>query len=293
MNYDFKSIEVGVGLNGVDDLKPSKNFYKIVKESTNYKEAENNLKQYYQTDKTVNSEEKECDIVAIRIANLINEKAFVFSPEALKQIHKKLFEGVFEGKLNLMVGEFRSYNIIKSEEILDGRSVTYGDYEELSSYLSYDFNEEKKKNYALMSLNEQVKNISDFISKIWQIHPFAEGNTRTTAVFAIKYLKKMGFELDNSLFRDSSKYFRNALVLSNFSDVKAKIGEDRSYLDSFFAKLMIDNKLELKEMKNPYKINIENNLKDIKSLSSKFNEILSDEETKTNTEKQSNIRKQK
>jgi len=271
MKYDYKSIEIGVGLNDVDSLKPSKNFYEIIKNSNSYKEAENNLKKYYETDKTVSADEKECDIVAVRIASLINESAFVFSPETLKQIHKKLFEGVFEGKLNLAVGEFRTYNITKKEEILNGRSVIYGDFEELNSYLAYDFNEEKKKNYALMSLNDQVKTISDFISRIWQIHPFGEGNTRTTAVFAIKYLNKQGFDLDNSLFKENSKYFRDALVLSNYSDVKARIGEDRSYLDSFFAKLMIDNKLELKELKNPY----ESSLEELKRLSDEFDGFFS------------------
>lgn len=259
MNYDYKNIEIGVGLNDVDSLKPSKNFYEIIKKSNSYAEAENNLREYYKIDKSVNSNEKECDIVAIRIASLINEKAFVFSPETLKQIHKKLFNGVFEGKLNLMIGNFRKYNITKSEDVLNDRSVIYGDFEEIDSYLKYDFNEEKNKNYAIMNLNEQVKNISEFVSRIWQIHPFAEGNTRTIIVFIIKYLNKMGFNLDNSIFKDNSKYFRNALVLSNFSDVKAKIGENISYLESFFSKLILDNKLELKEIKNPYENNLEKN----------------------------------
>ncbi|EAJ5693211.1 cell filamentation protein Fic [Campylobacter fetus] len=257
-NYNYKNIEIGLGLNLVDNLNPSKYFYEVVNSSDNYDEALEKIQHYYQEQKnsnsSINTQEKECDIITLRIAKILEEDAFVFSPQTLKQIHKKLFEGVFESKLNLSVGNFRRYNILKGEDMLNGRSVIYGDHEDLQEYLTYDFNEEAKIKYASINTNEQIKKFSSFISRIWQIHPFAEGNTRTMAIFAIKYLNKLGFEIDNSLFKDNSKYFRNALFLSNFSDVKFGIGEDISYLDSFFAKLMIDTNLELKIIQNPYSI---------------------------------------
>lgn len=140
---------------------------------------------------------------------------------------------------------------------MNGKSVIYGDFAEIDEYLQYDFNIEKSKKYSIMSDINQVKNISKFVSNIWEIHPFAEGNTRTIAVFVIKYLNKVGFNVNNSIFIENSKYFRNALVLANFSDVKYNIDIDSSYLESFFSKLMIDNKIQLKEMKNPFNKQLE------------------------------------
>ena len=116
----------------------------------------------------------------------------------------------------------------------------------------YDFEREKNKDYSLMSEDKQVSSIADFTSRIWQVHPFREGNTRTTAVFMIKYLSSKGFDINNDLFKEYSKYFRNALVLSNFDDMKAKISSNFQYLNNFYKKLLIDNSIKLEEIINPY-----------------------------------------
>ena len=146
------------------------------------------------------------------------------------------------------VGHFRRVNISKDEEIFNKKaSVIYGDYSELDELLSYDFMQEKKKQYITLGDEERALNIAKFISNIWQIHPFREGNTRVIAVFTIKYLNTMGFNINNDLFKEHSKYFRNALVLANYSNIQKGISEDFSYLESFFKKLLNQNE-ELKPM---------------------------------------------
>lgn len=249
--YKKENLEIGVGLNQVDNLKPSSYFYKAVNESKTYGEIENKLKAYYATKDLNDSKiraEKECDIVATRIAQAIEENHFQLSPAALKVIHKRLFSGVFNQINEKYVGNFRDYNIEKAEPILCGESVKYGQYDEMVEYLNYDFETESNKNYALIPKEQWSKNVANFISNIWGIHPFAEGNTRTTAVFIIKYLRDKNIPCDNTLFKEHSKYFRNALVLANYGNVNKGIIPNNSYLESFFKKLIENPALELKKM---------------------------------------------
>lgn len=244
-------LEVGVGLNDVDYLKPSKYFYEITDKSNSYDEIEEKLNGYYKTQdlsKLDIQREKECDIVSIRIAKLLKSSAFTFSPITLKSIHKNLFDGVFEGKIKQYIGKFRTYNITKKEDILRGKSVIYGDYKEILEYLKYDFDNELNVNYLSLNQNEQVENISKFISAIWQIHPFCEGNTRTIAVFAMQYLKSLGYEINNDVFKDNSRYFRDALVISNYADYKNNITPTNEYLYMFFAKFLLDKEIDLKKI---------------------------------------------
>ncbi|MEN2256277.1 Fic family protein (plasmid) [Paraclostridium benzoelyticum] len=243
--------EVAIGLNEVDNLKPSKYLIQLMEDSIEgkktYKEVENALYSYYKeldpNDKVIIQTE-ECDLVSVRIVQLLENGSFKFSPITLKGIHRALFKDLFKGELEKSVGEFRDYNISKKELILGGDSVMYGDYNDLMDILAYDFKEESKK-----SANVSVSRLARFISSIWQVHPFCEGNTITTAVFIIKYLRSLGYNLNNDLFKKNSLYFRNALVLSNYSDVNRNIRPDFKYLESFFEKLLIDTKIELEQMK--------------------------------------------
>ena len=225
--------EVAIGLNEVDSLKPSKYLIELMQDSIegkkSYKEVENALYSYYKeldpNDEAILQTE-ECDLVSVRIVQLLENGSFKFSPITLKTIHRALFKDLFKGELERYVGEFRDYNISKKEPILGGDSVIYSDYNDLMDILTYDFT-----------------------SSIWQVHPFCEGNTRTTAVFIIKYLRSLGYNVNNDLFKENSLYFRNALVLSNYSDVSRNIRPDFKYLESFFEKLLIDSKVELETMK--------------------------------------------
>lgn len=248
--------EIAIGLNKVDGLNPSPYLKELMVESINgessYKEIEQKLSKYYENKDLTKEDERntrECDIVSTRIAELLEDGSFTFSPIYLKSIHRHLFDGVFDGAIKDYAGVFRDYNISKKEDILNGKSVIYGNHKDLMEYLKYDFEEEKNVDYTKLSSEEQVKRISKFTSAIWQVHPFAEGNTRTTAVFIEKYLRTKGYKVNNELFKENSLFFRNALVISNFSDITFKISPDFKYLHSFFTKLLVNSNENLLDMK--------------------------------------------
>ena len=161
-------------------------------------------------------------------------------------IHRRLFDGIYK-----FAGTIRDYNISKQEWILKGKSVVYAGADTIKDTLNYDFDLEKNFDYSALSIDESIKHITGFIANMWQIHPFGEGNTRTTAVFAIKYLRSLGFNVTNTLFADNSWYFRNALVRANYADIQKGIFEDKTFLERFFRNLLLD---EQNELKNRYLI---------------------------------------
>ena len=152
----------------------------------------------------------------------------------MKYVHKYLFQDVYE-----FAGEFRNIDFSKHEKILNNDSVAYGDCKTLKESLEYDISLEKEKNYKNMNVVEVINNVTKFSSSIWQVHPFREGNTRTTALFIEKYLISLGYEVDNTLFKDKSVYFRNALVRSNYFNNYLNIKEDSSYLVKFYENLLL------------------------------------------------------
>lgn len=238
----------GIGLNKVDNLEPSKYLIDLSKKNINgklkYSEVENLLKTYYETQNQSDiniQREKECDIVSLRIAQLLEDKSFGFSPVALKNIHKFLFKDIFD-----FAGDYRSYNITKKEEILNGDTVKYVNYQDIESYIEYDFKEEKDFDYSKLNKDGLISHIIKFTSSIWQIHPFGEGNTRTTAVFIEKYLNSMGFNINNDMFKYNSLYFRNALVRSNYGNIPKGIYPTFQYLAMFFENLLQGKEYELK-----------------------------------------------
>ncbi|MHA4987870.1 Fic family protein [Cetobacterium somerae] len=247
--------EVGIGLNEVDGLTPSSYLIQLTKESIEGKktfdEIEKDLKNYYskQDKNSINYSEMECDLVSTRIAKLLEDRAFVFSPIQLKSIHRKLFSELLLDERDNSIGEYRKYNISKKEPILNGDTVIYGEYTTIDEFLKYDFENESSKNYSQMSLEKQIKSLARFTSAIWQIHPFIEGNTRTVAVFIQKYLLSMGYLVNNDLFKEDSVYFRNSLVASTYSNILKRISPDFVYLEEFFLKLLYNKEIELKEIK--------------------------------------------
>ena len=241
-----------IGLQQVDNLTPSK-YLKQIKEKNilgelTIKEVEQSLREYYnvkEQQKDINPNELECDFVSMRIVELLDQDSFELSVDYLKYIHKYLFQDIYE-----FAGEFRKIDFSKHEKILNNDSAAYGDSKTLNESLEYDIRLEKEKNYKDMSIVEIIKNIVDFSSSIWQVHPFREGNTRTTAVFIEKYLISLGYHVDNSLFKDKSIYFRNALVRSNYFDNKLGIKEDKRFLINFYENLLLgkNNNLQSKDM---------------------------------------------
>lgn len=245
--------QTAIGLQDVDGLKPSeyllKTAEKHIEGDITISEVKSLIDKYYQSKgDRLNVEQEgelEADKVSARITEVLSEKSFTFSPDYFIRIHRKLFEGVYEH-----AGLLRTTNITKKEWVLDGQSVLYADHSMLRETLEYDFAQEKGTDYPSMSADQAVKQFCKFISGIWQIHPFREGNTRTTAVFAMKYLQSFGFQVDNSLFQEHSWYFRNALVRANYSNFAKGISTTGIYLERFFRNLLLgeDNKLSNREM---------------------------------------------
>lgn len=233
--------DMAIGLQEVDNLKPSKYLEKLLGENVSgnltIKQVEEELREYYiEKDKKqeLNHNELECDFVSTRIVELLQIDNFELSVDYLKYIHKYLFQDVYE-----FAGEFRKIDFSKHEKILNNDSVAYGDCKTLKESLEYDISLEKGKKYKEMNIVEVINNITKFSSSIWQVHPFREGNTRTTALFIEKYLISLGYNVDNTLFKDKSVYFRNALVRSNYFNNYLNIKEDSRYLVRFYENLLL------------------------------------------------------
>ena len=240
--------QTAIGLQAVDGLKTSAYLLDTAKEHIEGKisidEAQKRIQSYYEqrTDRTeVENDTKEADIVSARIAKLLGEKAFQFSPAEWLTIHRRLFDGVFSH-----AGRIRQYNITKREWVLKGDTVTYAAWSSIKDTLDYDFATEKQYSYAGLSVEQCVKHLAKFASDIWQIHPFGEGNTRATAVFMIKYMKTFGFRVNNDAFRENSWYFRNALVRANYNDLQKGIHSTTKFLELFFSNLLLGTNYELK-----------------------------------------------
>ena len=242
-------LETGIGLQDVDHLKNSSYF---VQESERYLRGEISLDElddivnsYYKSKPSVGDRSEEADKISIRIAKIISEDFFTFTVGQLLTIHGVLFEGILENP-----GQLRTYNFSKKEWVLDGASVIYGDYRELEATLQYDFDAEKRFDYSRLSMDEIIEHLAIFIANLWQIHVFEEGNTRTTAVFAIKYLRSLGFDVTNDTFAKNAWYFRNSLVRANYTNLQKGIHEDRSYLIKFLRNLLLgeNNQLENKKL---------------------------------------------
>ena len=235
-----------IGLQAVDGLKTSKYLIdtaiKNIEGDISIDEAQELLNTYYEENPKADTEGRteEADKVAVRIAKILSEKAFSFTPNEYISIHKKLFAGIYGH-----AGKLRDYNITKKEWVLNGATVLYGSASELRATLDYDFSEEKKFSYKNLSMEEIIHHLAIFVSRLWQIHVFGKGNTRTTAVFFIKYLRTLGFDATNDIFAENAWFFRNALVRANYNDLKNGVHETTEYLELFLRNLLLDEKNEL------------------------------------------------
>ena len=240
--------KTAIGLQDVDGLETSAYLLETAKEHIegyiDIDTARKRIDSYYETRTERREEEKgteEADRVAARITQILSEKTFQFSPAEYRMIHKRLFFGIYDH-----AGMTRTYNITKKEWVLHGKSVFYASADSINATLEYDFGQEKQFSYKGLSLQESVRHLAKFTSDIWQIHPFCEGNTRTTAVFIVKYLKTFGFHINNDAFAEHSWYFRNALVRANYNDLTRGIHATTEYLEHFFGNLLLGMEYELK-----------------------------------------------
>ncbi|MFC2412258.1 MAG: Fic family protein [Bacteroides sp.] len=240
-----------IGLQAVDGLETSEYLKatarKNIEGEIDIDEAERLIRSYYQSQKARTPEEdenEEADIVASRIAKILGEQSFLFSVIGFTSIHRRLFEGIFK-----FAGKIRDYDITKREWVLRGDTVLYVNADDVRRALEYDLEQERAFAYTGLTREQMAEHVARFVSGIWQIHPFGEGNTRTTAVFAIKYLRSIGFCVENDLFANHSWYFRNALVRANYRNAVKGVEPDIRYLLRFFRNLLLG---ESNILKNRY-----------------------------------------
>ena len=247
--------KTAIGLQQIDGLKPSNYLIQSAKQNIEgditIEEVKQLIDSYYQQHPTQINEDRteEADKVSVRIAEILGEQTFTFSPIEYLIIHRRLFQGIYK-----FAGRIRDYNITKQEWVLNGETVLYGSAESLKATLEYDFEQEKKFSYKGLSQQETIEHIAQFISYLWQIHVFGEGNTRTTAIFSIKYFRAFGFKVNNELFEQHSWYFRNALVRANYKNYAKGIHATNEFLLRFFGNLLLgeDKELQNREMHIDY-----------------------------------------
>ena len=262
----------------MDGLKPSKYLIDTaiqnIEGKITMKEAKSLIDIYYEERPVHLSDDErteEADKVSSRIAEILSETAFSFSPNEYISIHRKLFCGIYKH-----AGKIRDYNITKKEWVLDGAMVMYGSASELRATLEYDFSQEKDFSYKGHLMDEIIHHLAVFVSRLWQIHIFGEGNTRTTAVFFIKYLRTLDFSATNDIFAENAWYFRNALVRANYTNLQKGIHETTEYLEAFLRNLLLNEKNELHNrnlhisgLLNEEKVDIQERKVDIESVLSK------------------------
>ena len=239
---------VAIGLQAVDGLKTSEYLQETARRNIegeiNIDEARELVKQYY-IKKTAHDDDdadkEEADRVSSNISKLLQTDAFTYSVAGFAAIHRAIFEGVFKH-----AGHFRDYDISKKEWVLRGDSVLYGRWQDLRMAIEYDLEQERQFIYKGLDKDQMIEHLTRFVAGLWQIHPFGEGNTRTTAVFTIKYLRYLGFSVNNDMFERYSWYFRNALVRANYRNVVKGIEQEPLFLIRFFRNLLLGENNTLK-----------------------------------------------
>ena len=240
--------KTAIGLQAVDGLKPSAYLLETAKQNIDgditIDEVRELLDTYYRS-KTIRTEQdyetEEADKVSANIKKILSSKTLAFNTNGLISVHRRIFEGVFKH-----AGEVRKFDITKKEWVLKGDTVRYLNCEDIRRAVDFDIQQEREFSYKGLTDDEKVKHICRFVSGLWQIHPFREGNTRTTAVFTIQYLRSIGYKVNNDMFADFSWYFRNALVRANYKNSALDVDYDYSFLEKFFQNLLMDAKHELK-----------------------------------------------
>lgn len=245
--------QTAIGLQAVDGLKPSQYLIDTARRNIEGEitidEVQDLLRSYYASEanrNVIEEDGEEADKAAINIKRILSTKTLAFNTNGYIATHRRIFEGVFKH-----AGELRKYDITKKEWVLRGDTVNYLNWEDLRRALDYDIQQERDFSFKGLTDVEKIKHLCRFTAGLWQIHAFCEGNTRTTAVFVIQYLRSIGYKVNNDMFARHSWYFRNALVRANYKNSELGIDYDYQYLERFFFNLLLG---EDNELKNRYLI---------------------------------------
>ena len=237
-----------IGLQAVDGLKTSEYLKetarKHIEGEIDIDQARELIKSYYQSKQSREPDDdqmQEADKVSANITKILASASLDFSSQGIIALHRRIFDGVFKH-----AGKIRDYDITKKEWVLEYDTVHYLNWEDLRRALDYDIEQERSFSYKGLTKDDLISHITQFVSGIWQIHAFCEGNTRTTAVFTILYLRDIGFQVNNDMFADHSWYFRNALVRANYRNAVKGIDYTPVYLERFFRNLLLGEQWDLR-----------------------------------------------
>ncbi len=250
------SWDIAIGLQEVDGLKPSGYLRSLAAETVegdlSLDAAGKAIRAYYklrdESGEATDAGEREADLVSQRITELLARRAFVMAPSMLAHIHRHLFQDLDDAVY--APGSYKTDQLVKREYILNGDSVLYGAPEFIDNALAMFFAGEASYVYGASMSADDIGHLAEFVSHIWQVHPFKEGNTRTIAVFTELYLDHLGFDAANEPFANNARYFRDALVRANYRNAKAGIMPDLKYLIRFFENMLHEagNELRSRDM---------------------------------------------
>ena len=237
-----------IGLQAVDGLTTSEYLNDLARRNIEGEltmdQVDTLLDSYYESKATREAhddDKNEADKASRNIKKILSVKTVDFTANGFISLHRRIFEGVFKH-----AGQLRDYDITKKEWVLEGDTVNYLNWEDLRRALDYDIKQEREFSYKGLAQDDLVTHIASFVSGLWQIHAFGEGNTRTTAVFTIQYLRSIGFDVENDLFAKHSWYFRNALVRANYKNAVKGIDYSPIYLERFFRNLLLGEQWDLR-----------------------------------------------
>ena len=240
--------QTAIGLQAVDGLTTSDYLNETAKRhiegEIDIDEVRELIKTYYRSKSNRepdDDEKREADGVSANISKILSNHTLDFSAQGYIALHRRIFAGIFKH-----AGRVRDYNITKKEWVLENETVNYLNWEDLHRALDYDIEQERNFSYKGITADAMISHITRFVSGLWQIHAFGEGNTRTTAVFTIQYLRSIGFDITNDMFAKHSWYFRNALVRANYKNALKGIDYTPIYLERFFRNLLLGEKWDLR-----------------------------------------------
>ena len=237
-----------IGLQAVDGLTTSEYLNDLARRNIEGEltmdQVDTLLDSYYESKaarEAHDDDKNEADKASRNIKKILSVKTVDFTTNGFISLHRRIFEGVFKH-----AGQLRDYDTTKKEWVLEGDTVNYLNWEDLRRALDYDIKQEREFSYKGLAQDDLITHIASFVSGLWQIHAFGEGNTRTTAVFTIQYLRSIGFDVENDLFAKHSWYFRNALVRANYKNAVKGIDYSPIYLERFFRNLLLGEQWDLR-----------------------------------------------
>jgi cell filamentation protein len=164
--------------------------------------------------------EMEAEYASLRLAQIAETPLIgVYDAEHIRKMHEFIFQDIFD-----WAGTYRTIDIIKHEPVLGGLSIEYAEYDKIDTALDNEIQNMKAIQWLEYSIDEQAYLFSLHLSRIWRVHPFREGNTRTITHFCCQYADSIGMNIDRSIFENNARYFRSALVAASavFKDLGDK-----------------------------------------------------------------------